>query len=183
MLYVFNAVVSKCADAGNMFQLIKQVIFPEDYSNLNFVFNGVFFPVGMVLARPEDGKVKKILKKNCWKLFGGTVIIWFLQGQFRYNAATATLWALVNILRVVSLFLCAQNSQIEISLSSGIKMRKMSTRIYFLHFTVIYFVKICSKIVGYSFNEILLFITCATILTVVSYVMDFDKLSWSKKLF
>lgn len=58
VLYVFNVVVSKCADAGNEFQLIKQVIFPEDYSNLNFVFNGVFFPVGMVLARPEDGKAK-----------------------------------------------------------------------------------------------------------------------------
>ena len=66
MLYVFNVVVSKCADAGNEFQLIKQVIFPEDYSNLNFVFNGVLFPVGMMLARPEDGKAKKFLKKNCW---------------------------------------------------------------------------------------------------------------------
>lgn len=183
VLYVFNVVVSKCADAGNEFQLIKQVIFPEDYSNLNFVFNGVFFPVGMVLARPEDGKAKKFLKKNCWKLFAGTVIIWFLQGHFRYNMATAVLWALVNILRVVSLFLCAQRLQIGISPHSGIKMRKMSTRIYFLHFTVIYFVKICSKIVGYSLNEFSLFITCAAILTVVSYALDFDKLSWSKKLF
>lgn len=166
-LYVFNVVVSKCADAGNEFQLIKQVI----------------FPVGMVLARPEDGKAKKFLKKNCWKLFAGTVIIWFLQGHFRYNMATAVLWALVNILRVVSLFLCAQRLQIGISPHSGIKMRKMSTRIYFLHFTVIYFVKICSKIVGYSLNEFSLFITCAAILTVVSYALDFDKLSWSKKLF
>ena len=97
--------------------------------------------------------------------------------------ATAVLWALVNILRVVSLFLCALRLQIGISPHSGIKMRKMSTRIYFLHFTVIYFVKICSKIVGYSLNEFSLFITCAAILTVVSYALDFDKLSWSKKLF
>lgn len=108
MLYVFNVVVSKCADAGNEFQLIKQVIFSEDYSNLNFVFNGVFFPVGIVLARPEDGKAKNILEKYCRELFAGTVVIWFLQGHFRYNMATAALWALVNILRVVSLFLCAQ---------------------------------------------------------------------------
>ena len=108
---------------------------------------------------------------------------WFLQGHFRYNMATAVLWALVNILRVISLFLCAQRLQIGISPHSGIKMRKMSTRIYFLHFTAIYFVKICSKIVGYSLNEFSLFITCAAILTVVSYALDFDKLSWSKKLF
>ena len=106
-----------------------------------------------------------------------------LQGHFRYNMATAALWALVNILRVVSLFLCAQRLQIGINPRSCIKMRKMSTRIYFLHFTAIYFVKICSKIVGYSLNEISLFITCAAILTVVSYALDFDKLSWSKKLF
>lgn len=182
-LYVFNVVVSKCADAGNEFQLIKQVIFSEDYSNLNFVFNGVFFPVGMVLARPEDGKAKNILEKYCWELFAGTVVIWFLQGHFRYNMATAALWALANILRVVSLFLCAQRLQIGISPLSCIKMRKMSTRIYFLHFTAIYFVKMCSKIVGHSLNEISLFITCAAILTVVSYALDFDKLSWSKKLF
>ena len=182
-LYVFNVVVSKCADAGNEFQLIKQVIFSEDYSNLNFVFNGVFFPVGMVLARPEDGKAKNILEKYCWELFAGTVVIWFLQGHFRYNMATAALWALANILRVVSLFLCAQRLQIGISPRSCIKMRKMSTRIYFLHFTAIYFVKMCSKIVGHSLNEISLFITCAAILTVVSYALDFDKLSWSKKLF
>lgn len=34
----------------------KQVVFPEYYSNLNFVFNGVFFPIGMLLAYPEEKK-------------------------------------------------------------------------------------------------------------------------------
>lgn len=179
--YVFNTIISKCSTENEFMYYVKGHLFPKEYSALNFVFNGAFFLVGMVWSKYKDCKVATIILEYRWIILGSTIFLWFVQSEF--TPINTVLWAFGNILRITTLFLCAMNLQIGIAPKVGAKMRSMSSRIYFLHFTVIYLMKICMRIIGIQYDGMILFILSAMVLSIVSYILDSQKLKWTKALF
>ena len=183
ILYVFNTIISKCSTENEFLYYVKGHLFHKEYSALNFVFNGAFFLVGMVLSKYKDCKAAAIILKYRWIIFGCMIVMWFAQAAIEFTPINTTFWAFGNILRITTLFLCAMNLQIGINPKVGAKMRGMSSRIYFLHFTVIYLVKICMRIIGIQYDGIILFILSAMMLSIVSYILDSQRLKWTKSLF
>ena len=138
-------------------------------TDLNFVWWGVFFLIGISLAIYGEFVILKIRKFKIPCLAFSYVIYIFIYSIIGKGVVLHGLKILVSIF----IFINVLHFRLEINPITSVAFRKMSTIIYFTHFTFIYAIQILFKLLGldYGTHLTLAWIICSCAVVAYSFVL------------
>lgn len=155
---------------------VAQTIFPKDYYTLNFLNSGIYFMLGIELAAHMGKKPDKHV--NAAWFAGALVLLQTITSLMKKGDTPVILTMLSSLLTmcvILALFLFAYHWMLPIRKETSIRLRKMSTIIYFTHFTAIYGVKIVGKLLGLTLTSGWLFAASAVLLTVMALILTMPR--------
>lgn len=167
------------------FTELSTVVFPKEYYSLNFLCMGIYFMLGIGLAH-------YIVRKNVtdqkaiWyliALIAVQAVVYMIKADSSSSLQTFLL-SIMTICTMVLLFLFSYRWKLPIKRETSERLRKMSSIIYFIHFTVIYGVKIAGRLIGVTLSPVWLFGLSAVLLTIIAAILSAPR--WnrlSSKLF
>lgn len=176
-LYYLKALWGLSVFDGTIISKIKNIYDTIFVSERTFLFHAIFFFIGMVLA------LSRGLTVNVKKLLCAQVLFYAAYislEAFQDNWFGVILFQTFRILITVVYFMIAYNLPPNIIRNTFIQKnaRKMSTIIYFTHFTAIYAMRFIMKIMHLDYNDHLTIICfiCWIVLVLYSvFLLKFDK--------
>lgn len=159
---------------GSVFYALHNVYYKLFFSERTFLFYGIYFFLGIWIAKYRN-QLSKIKTREYFIILCGAYALFVGFSNLPQSVAIAVLTQIVKGCVSVALLLFALSIKNEMIPDSFIKRnaRVMSTIIYFSHFVFIYMIKIIFKIMGIEFVShcTLAFVICATLLLIYSVLV------------
>lgn len=173
---LFTLIPSLCEqlkDKVYLFDRIQTAYFDVFLTELNFLWWGAYFLIGIVLAIRGANFINLFARHR--KLYFVIsyciyIFVYFMCGK---NIVLQSMKLLVSVI----LFITILNLRLSINSEISINLRKMSTIIYFSHFTFIYIVQIVFKFIGleYGTHLTLAWIICCAAVVFYSFLVVYMK--------
>jgi len=172
-LFFLNALVERGGDSYRCLAWLHKNIFTEEYMSLNFATKGLFFMTGVHLV-----KIDKIgVKDNKRGLWGALCVVTFV-GLLLLSCYANPILPSVIVLKVgcvlivaATCFLWANKIKI-IPKNISLRMRKMSSMVYFMHMTFIIFGSLTLRKFCGETSPLILFVVVSAVLFVLAFILS-----------
>lgn len=173
LLTLIPSLCEQLKDKVYLFDRIQTAYFDVFLTELNFLWWGAYFLIGIVLAIRGANFINLFARHR--KLYFVIsyciyIFVYFMCGK---NIVLQSMKLLVSVI----LFITILNLRLSINSEISINLRKMSTIIYFSHFTFIYIVQIVFKFIGleYGTHLTLAWIICCVAVVFYSFLVVYMK--------
>ena len=172
-LSLIPSVVDQLKNNAVIFERIETTYNKMFLTDLNFIWWGVYFLIGLSLAMYGGNVIEKLSKhRMVWFAlsYATYVFIYFMFGK-------SIILQAMKIFVSIIIFITILTSKLNIKSEISVVFRKMSTIIYFTHFTFIYFVQVLFKLLGidYGTHLTLAWVVCSAIVIVYSFIMAYPQ--------
>lgn len=173
---LFTFVPGLCAqlkDKVYFLDRIQTAYYKVFLTELNFLWWGAYFLLGLTLSI-RGRKIVEIIGKHRIQYlaisYGAYIIVYIMSGK------TVILQSLKLLVSII-MFIAIMYSHLPINSVISVNLRKMSTIIYFSHFTFIYIIQIVFKLLDldYGTHLTLAWVVCCFAVVFYSFVLVYTK--------